>query len=75
MPALSAWSLLIGLMTRTPRYEAEGAARGDPKKHPKAGKKQIVHAAFSLLLSGVDNEPDKAKALHDFAITERGDNA
>jgi len=43
------------------------------KAHPKASKKEIVHAAFASLILVVDQDQEKALALQDFAITERGD--
>jgi hypothetical protein len=42
------------------------------KAHPKASKKEIVRAAFASLIAVADHDADKALALQDFAITERG---
>ncbi len=41
------------------------------KEHPKASKKEIVRAAFMALIVHADQEPEKAKRLHDFALAER----
>jgi hypothetical protein len=41
------------------------------RRHPKAAKKDIVRAAFHAIVSYADAEPEKAKKLHGFAITER----
>ncbi|MFY8032548.1 MAG: hypothetical protein ACOVO5_12015 [Devosia sp.] len=43
------------------------------KAHPKASKKEIVHAAFASLIAVADQDAEKALALQDFAIAERGD--
>lgn len=43
------------------------------KAHPKASKKEIVHAAFASLIAVADQDIDTALALQDFAIRERGD--
>lgn len=42
------------------------------KAHPKASKKEIVRAAFASLISVADHDHDKALALQDFALKERG---
>ena len=41
--------------------------------HPKASKKEIFRAAFYSLTETSPEPDDKAKHLHDFALTERGD--
>jgi hypothetical protein len=42
------------------------------KKHPHAGKKDIVRAAFYALSESSDAIRDKATDLHAFALSERG---
>ena len=42
------------------------------KAHPKASKKEIVRAAFASLIAVADSDTDKALALQDFALKERG---
>lgn len=42
------------------------------KAHPKASKKDIVHAAFASIIAVVDSDADKALRLQDFALKERG---
>ena len=42
------------------------------EQHPKASKKEIVRAAFYSLTETSPEPDDKAKHLHDFALTERG---
>ena len=42
-------------------------------QHPKASKKEIVRAAFYSLTETGPEPDDKVKHLHDFALTERGD--
>ena len=41
------------------------------KAHPKASKQEVVRAAFYVIISKADVEPEKAKDLHAFAINER----
>ena len=41
------------------------------KAHPKASKQEAVRAAFYVIISKADVEPEKAKDLHAFAINER----
>ncbi|WP_156311978.1 hypothetical protein [Methylobacterium platani] len=41
------------------------------KKHPDATKKQIVRAAFFCLIQDIDNDVEKSKYLHTFALSER----
>lgn len=43
------------------------------KAHPKASKKEIVHAAFASLIAVADQDGEKALVLQDFAIAERGE--
>lgn len=43
------------------------------KVHPRASKKDIVHAAFASLIAVADTDGDAARTLYDFALTERGD--
>ena len=40
------------------------------KKHPKASKKDIVRAAFYVVLSQSDIRPGLSEKLHDFAMNE-----
>ena len=42
------------------------------KAHPEVTKKELVRAAFYALIAHADTQPDKASALHHFAITQRG---
>ena len=41
------------------------------KKHPKASKKDIVRAAFYVVLSHADTRPELSDKLHAFALSER----
>ena len=41
------------------------------ERHPEATKKQVVRAAFYALTEGGDTDPEAARRLHDFALTER----
>ena len=40
-------------------------------QHPEATKKEIVRAAFYTLTHAVDADAEKARHLHDSALTER----
>ena len=40
-------------------------------EHPKATKKEIVQAAFYAVIESAATNPEKARTLHGFAITER----
>ena len=41
--------------------------------HPKASKKHIVRAAFYALTETTPNAQEQAKHLHNFALSERGE--
>ena len=41
------------------------------KEHPDASKKEIVRAAFYALTDVALSDGEKARRLHDFAISER----
>jgi hypothetical protein len=47
--------------------------RATRKVHPRASKKDIVHAAFASSIAVADVDGDTARTLYDFALTERGD--
>lgn len=40
--------------------------------HPKASQKDIVHAAFAVMIEVVDADPGRAMILQRFGIEERG---
>jgi hypothetical protein len=40
--------------------------------HPKASKKTIVRAAFYSIIANSGGDPETAKTLHNFALSERG---
>jgi hypothetical protein len=39
--------------------------------HPKASRKDLVHAAFAVMIDIVDADPDRALVLQRFGIEER----
>jgi hypothetical protein len=41
------------------------------KQHPKASKKQIVLAAFAMMIDAASKDPETARKLHGFAIVNR----
>lgn len=41
------------------------------EKHPKASKKEVVHAAFYALTDGTSYDAEKGKNLYTFAMSER----
>lgn len=41
------------------------------KQHPKATKKEIIRAAFDALIEAADKDPQKAKTLQQFALSQR----
>ena len=41
------------------------------KAHPAASKKEIIRAAFGTIITVADSEPEKARLLQNFAISER----
>ncbi len=51
----------------TPRRLLKEARRA----HPEATKKEIVRAAFYSVIVYADSDPQKAKQLQSFAISER----
>lgn len=42
------------------------------KAHPKLSKKDVVRAAFSSIIAIADTDVEKALALQDFALQQRG---
>ena len=40
--------------------------------HPEATKKEIIQAAFAAVIAFAEVDPDKARALQDFALRNRG---
>ncbi len=55
-----------------PRMSTKELLRQVRHAHPEASKKEIIHAAFSTVITVVDNDIDKALLLQDFALKERG---
>jgi hypothetical protein len=41
------------------------------KAHPSAKKKDIIHAAFGAMIELAETEPEKARQLQDFALSNR----
>jgi hypothetical protein len=60
------------LKLATPGISPKDMLRQARKLHPKASKKDIIRAAFSSLIDAADQDIEKSVALHNFAITERG---
>ena len=56
----------------TPDVKPNKLFKAVRKEHPKASKKEIVRAAFLALIVHADQDPEKARRLHDFALAERG---
>ena len=61
-------SLLAGLRPGITPKELISSVRA---RHPEATKKEIIHAAFSALIQVAEQDPQKAKALQDFALKGR----
>lgn len=40
--------------------------------HPEASKKEIIHAAFATVITLSKEDPERARALQDFALRNRG---
>ena len=59
----------------TPDMTPKQLMKAIQKKHPKASKKDIVRAAFYVVLSQSDSRPGLSEKLHDFAMNERTRNA
>lgn len=55
-----------------PKMSPKDLLRETRKLHPEASKKEIVRAAFASIIAVADHDADKALALQDFAIKERG---
>lgn len=55
-----------------PKMSPQKLFREMRKAHPKASKKAIVRAAFASIIAVADTDADKALALQDFALKERG---
>lgn len=66
---LQATLLSLATSKMTPKEMLKATRR----VHPKASKKDIVHAAFASLIAVADDDVDTARILQNFAITERGD--
>jgi hypothetical protein len=43
------------------------------KVHPKAGKKEITHAAFYAVILAAETAPKTAQSLHSLALASRND--
>lgn len=56
-----------------PKMTAKELLKQVKRAHPKASKKEIVHAAFASVISVVDSDVDKALALQDFALKGRSE--
>jgi hypothetical protein len=41
------------------------------ENHPKASRKDVVHAAFAMMIDVVDTDPGRALILQRFGIEER----
>ncbi|MET3901127.1 hypothetical protein ABIB57_005097 [Devosia sp. UYZn731] len=54
-----------------PNVSSQDLLKAIKKQHPKASKKDIIHAAFSSLISVAGTDDGKAARLHDAAMTER----
>ena len=55
-----------------PKMSPKDLLRETRKIHPKASKKEIIHAAFASIITVVDSDIDKALVLQDFALMQRG---
>lgn len=55
----------------TPNMTPKRLLKEAMKAYPKASKQDIVRAAFYAVISGADDEPEKSKELHAFAMSER----
>jgi hypothetical protein len=56
----------------SPQQKPKDLLRAVRERHPKASKKTIVRAAFYSIIANSGRDPEKAQALHNFAIVERG---
>ena len=56
----------------TPDLKPKKFFKAVRQEHPKASKKDIVRAAFMALIVHADQDPEKARRLHEFALKERG---
>jgi hypothetical protein len=54
-----------------PGIKAKDIIAAVRERHPGASKKDVVQAAFFALTAGLDDDPEKAKRLHDMAIAAR----
>jgi hypothetical protein len=61
------------LRVATPEMSPKQLLKAARKVHPKASKKEIAQAAFYSIISAPDQEPQKAKKQHAFAIKTRSD--
>ena len=59
------------LQTVTPDMTSKQLIKAIKKKHPKVSKKDIVRAAFYVVLSQADTQPELTGQLHAFALSER----
>lgn len=55
----------------TPGSKAKEIIAAVRERHPGASKKDVVRAAFFALIGGMEEDPEKAKRIHDLAIAER----
>lgn len=55
-----------------PKLKPKELLKAVREHHPKASKKTIVRAAFYRIIANSEPDLEKAKTLHDFAISERG---
>jgi hypothetical protein len=55
-----------------PKLKPKELLKAVRERHPKASKKTIVRAAFYSIITLSERDPEKTKALHNFALTERG---
>ena len=55
-----------------PKLKPKELLKAVRERHPKASKKTIVRAAFYSIIANSEPDPEKAQALHNFALGERG---
>jgi hypothetical protein len=60
------------LKLATPNISPREMLRQARKLHPQASKKEIIRAAFSSLITAADKDIEASQALHNFALSERG---
>jgi hypothetical protein len=57
-----------------PKLKPRELLKAVRETHPQASKKTIVRAAFYSIIANSEPDPEKAKTLHNFALSERGSN-